>query len=451
MIATASVYGYLSVRDALLSPVWVYLILYAVVYGIYIYAGVRLIPQLGGKLGVWLPLILVTAVIFRLIFVDTAPSLSTDIYRYVWDGRLTCHGVNPYKWAPYDGRLAEFRDASIWYPMEYKFYNTIYMPVSQAIFALVYALGGSSLAAFKLCYVLFDAGVMALMVLILRERKLPVSNVYWYAWCPLPITEIGIAGHQDVVGVFCLLFAILLMVRKRPMKSAALLMAAAFTKGFAFLVLPALVRRYGKNILAFTFIAFAALGMPIWVELQSFTHGMKQYLGSVHVNSGVFYLVNKALRTVIPDYSYQITSRLGNIGMLAAIFWSVRTPITSSAEFIRRATIVIAVCLLVVPTLFPWYVIWLLPLALIMRPKPAFSFVALSGSVALMYLYYYDLTILWWFRALEYVPFYLLLWKEYKEGYWAPVSEASGDADAGDDEGAEPVSVAAVGNATVVV
>ena len=57
------------------------------------------------------------------------------MYRYVWDGRLTLHGINPYHYAPNAGPLRPLRDMDIWVPMEYKAYQTIYMPVSQGIFA----------------------------------------------------------------------------------------------------------------------------------------------------------------------------------------------------------------------------------------------------------------------------------------------------------------------------
>jgi hypothetical protein len=202
------------------------------------------------------------------------------------------------------------------------------------------------------------------------------------------------------------------------MKAGALLVAAGFTKGFAFLLLPIFVRRYGPRFAWYSAAALIVLGLPIWVCLPSFMHGMKQYLGTVHVNSGLFHFIYTGFRMVLPGYAYVITSRLSNVAVLAVTCWSVRGAIRNDTEMIRRAIIVIGACLLVVPTLFPWYVLWLLPLVLIYKPKPSGAFIALSGSVALMYLYYCDYTILWWFRVIEYAPFYFLFWREHKEGYW---------------------------------
>ena len=208
LIVAADLFGlyvYLGRRDYLLNPVWIYLCLYVTLFGLYVYASGRLVPRLPKSARRWLvPFILLTGLLFRLAVLPAPPSLSTDMYRYVWDGRLTMHGINPYRWTPNSQTLRSLRDP-IWEKMEYKPFQTIYMPVSQAFFALENAVFGDNLIGYKAVYVLFDCGVMmlALMLLYLLER--PAWQIVWYAWCPLPITEIALAGHQDVIGVFFLL------------------------------------------------------------------------------------------------------------------------------------------------------------------------------------------------------------------------------------------------------
>ena len=48
---------------------------------------------------------LVAAVVLRIIFLPGMPSLSDDVYRYQWDGRVQQAGINPYRYAPDDPRL----------------------------------------------------------------------------------------------------------------------------------------------------------------------------------------------------------------------------------------------------------------------------------------------------------------------------------------------------------
>ena len=38
-------------------------------------------------------------VAFRLVLLVTTPTLSDDVYRYVWDGHVTTSGINPYAYA----------------------------------------------------------------------------------------------------------------------------------------------------------------------------------------------------------------------------------------------------------------------------------------------------------------------------------------------------------------
>ena len=67
-----------------------------------------------------------------------APPVSTDIYRYVWDGRVQAAGINPYRHIPADEALASPRDEAI-YPRINRgdYAPTIYPPTAQIVFYAV--------------------------------------------------------------------------------------------------------------------------------------------------------------------------------------------------------------------------------------------------------------------------------------------------------------------------
>ncbi len=400
-------------RRFLLSPVWVYLFLYAAAFGYYAYAAARLAP--GVSAWRWAaPLIFGFGVLFRLAVVFAPPSLSTDIYRYVWDGRLILHGMNPYHYAPNAGPLRPLRDDAIWIPMEYKAYQDIYMTVSQAFFGLGGLLFGDSLTGFKLMYLTLDVGVMALLWRLLVVLKRPPSLLIWYAWSPLPITEVSLAGHQDVAGVFFLLLALLLARRPRTEAAAALALAASvLTKGFVLLLLPLFFRTFGRRFAAIAILGLAVLSVPMVVRLPEFLHGMNQYLKMVNVNSGLFHFTNQTLALVTRRH-YPITGWLSDVAILAAAAWAARRPVESYPDLIRKSFIVLSVTLLVVPTLFPWYLLWVLPFMSLLGRRPSWAFVLLTGLVALLYTYYIQGRALWWTPVLEYVPFYAVLWWEWR-------------------------------------
>src|SRR6266852_268588 len=70
-----------------------FLVLYFVVFVLYLLA-VR--DTLRGKSDGAGPLVLGLACLFRLTFLAAAPALGHDLYRYLWDGRVTLSGGNPF-------------------------------------------------------------------------------------------------------------------------------------------------------------------------------------------------------------------------------------------------------------------------------------------------------------------------------------------------------------------
>jgi alpha-1,6-mannosyltransferase len=416
------VYGFLGQRLYPLNPVWIYLLLYGIAFGVYAYAAGRLLPAIPKRSTRFvLPLILVGAALFRLAVVFAPPQLSTDIFLYVWDGRLINHGINPYHWAPNAQPLRYLRD-SIWNETEYKSYQSIYMPVSQAVFAVANALFGSNAVGYKFLYMLFDFGVIGLLLVILKRLNRPLTQVIWYAWCPLPITEVSLAGHQDIVGVFFLLLAFALAMRRQGRQGwknipwvALTLVAAVMTKGFALLLLPLFARVHGRPFAIWAACGMLYLGMPLWVYLPEFLHGMQQYLENVHVNAGLFGWVNWGLSFITKHWHYAITEKLSDAAILGVTYWSVRSPIRSYSDLLRRSFVVLASALLVLPTLFPWYLLWAIVFMPLLGRKPLYSFVLLTGLSALLYTYYITYQSYWWVSVAEYGPFYALLaWELWK-------------------------------------
>lgn len=412
MANTFWLYLCLSHRLYLLNPVWIYLRTYVILFGFYAYAAGRIVPGIPSKHQKYaLIVILLGGIAFRLIALPSDPSLSTDMYRYVWDGRLTTHGINPYRWAPNASTLRHLRDP-IWDAMEYKAYQTIYMPVSQIVFAVCNAIFHNNLTGYKLVYTLFDLGIIGLLLVMLRSMGRSLLQVIWYAWCPLPITEVSIAGHQDVAGVFFMMLAFVLLMRKQTVLGAVMLVCAVLTKGFALMLLPLMARNYGKKFALAAAVSLIYLGMPLWVYLPQFMHGMTQYLDTVNVNSSLYNWSNIALSHLTP-WHQQIANKLSDLAILAVAAWAAWRPAENYADILRRSFIVMSVILMVVPTLFPWYLVWVLPFFPLVGKRPSWAFLVLVCTIGLLYTYYISIKPLWWTPILEYVPFYLILVWEY--------------------------------------
>jgi len=186
--------------------------------------------------------ILGMAALFRALILF-APPHSTDIYRYVWDGRVQAHGINPYLYIPADPALAHLRDAAIYPGINRANYApTIYPPTAQLVFWAATRFG-ESVTVMKLAMLGFEALAVWAILGLLAARGLPSALVLIYAWHPLAIWEVAGSGHVDIVAVVFLLLAMLAAERGKPWAAGAMLAAATLVKYFPLAIAPALWRR----------------------------------------------------------------------------------------------------------------------------------------------------------------------------------------------------------------
>jgi alpha-1,6-mannosyltransferase len=198
--------------------------------------------------------ILIGGALFRLVLVPLdPPRLSTDIYRYIWDGRLQGAGINPYLYLPVDPRLAGLRDDSIYPNINRREYaHTIYPPVAQIFFYVVTRVT-QSIPGFKGVLVLLDLVTMGLVAATLRAIGQPAERVIVYAWHPLPVYEFGGSGHIDALMICFIALALFARAHQKFGIAGFALGAATLVKFIPVVLLPAIYRRWDKKMpIAFT-------------------------------------------------------------------------------------------------------------------------------------------------------------------------------------------------------
>ena len=137
---------------------------------------------------VWM--VLGLAALMRVVPLTAPPFLSSDLFRYVWDGRVQAQGINPYRYLPAAPELAFLRDADIYeHTNRSEEAPTIYPPAAQLIFAAIGRVW-SSVYAVKAVMVLFEAMAIGIVAVLLRQAGLPGAQVLIYAWNPLPVWEL---------------------------------------------------------------------------------------------------------------------------------------------------------------------------------------------------------------------------------------------------------------------
>src|SRR5262249_53911501 len=205
--------------------------------------------------------ILAVGVVMRLLLVPGWP-VSTDIYRYVWDGRVQGAGINPYLHVPADTALAGLRDDAIYpYINRADYAPTIYPPTSQIVFYLVTRISDAP-AVMKATMLAFEALAVWVILQLLAARGLPRTRVLLYAWHPLPLWEFARSGHVDIAAITLLLTAFLAMERRSPTLAGVAFAAGVLVKYFPIVAAPALYKRWDWRLPAAFVATLAVLYLP---------------------------------------------------------------------------------------------------------------------------------------------------------------------------------------------
>ncbi len=322
-----------------------------------------------------LPILLIVAFGARLIAVSQPPFLSTDIYRYVWDGKVQAAGINPFRYIPADPHLSFLRDAHIFPHINRRFYaHTIYPPGSQILFLLI-ARMYAAVWFMKLALVCFEAATCLVLMRCLRLLALPRERIVLYAWHPVCLWEIASSGHVDAAALTAIALAILARLQNRPLGATAWLGAATLIKLYPAALLPALVRR---RILA-PLLLFTGIVVAGYLPYLSVGPGVLGFLPAYAKEEGIdsgtrFYPLALFEHTFHVSASPRIYIGLCAVVLAVVAWWAYRR--SASATGCIRSGLVLATALTLCFTPhYPWYFLWLLPFLAIWPWRPAFYLV----------------------------------------------------------------------------
>jgi alpha-1,6-mannosyltransferase len=314
--------------------------------------------------------VLVVAVVCRMVLLVAPPTLSTDAYRYVWDAKVASAGFSPYVMAPSAPELAPLRDATIYPRLNHPTWRTIYPPGAQLVFRAVYALAPDSVVAMKATIGLGEIAAMIVLASLLGALGVPLVNLAIYAWNPLVLVETWGTGHLDALAILFVVGAVRLAVARRLNLAAALLGLGTLVKLYPAALLLLLLE--GTALMPFAVFALAVmLGYLPYAHLGLDALGsLRQYVESEFFNPGL-------VRTLIEAPA---------VVLLALAAWVVYASTTGRERpLTARAILVVAGVVVLSPNVFPWYVLWLVPLLAV---EPSIPWIAFTGSVALAYTFF---------------------------------------------------------------
>ena len=316
-------------------------------------------------------IVLAAAAAMRALTLAAPPLLSSDMYRYVWDGRVQQAGVNPYRYLPAAPQLAFLRDAEVYPEINRATYaRTIYPPAAETIFAGA-AMIAPGVFGMKAVMAGFDALAIVALLSLLRRAGRDSAEVVAYVWLPLPVWEFAGNGHIDAAAAGLLMLALLLSARGWSIATGLVLAAATLTKLLPAVVLPAFWRPRDRVLpVAFVsgVIAFYLPYLSVGWRVLGFLPG---YFKEEHIGTGGGIFLLEVLNRLLPLPHWAVPAyaalTLAALAVIAARFiWFTRQPTDPAAavtQQARQAAILGAVLLVALSPHYPWYFGWLAPLA----------------------------------------------------------------------------------------
>jgi hypothetical protein len=313
------------------------------------------------------------------------PTLSTDVYRYVWDGRIQRLGYDPYIVVPSNSAVRHLHTAETLL-MNHSDFPTPYPAVAELFFRAVTMVDDSA-RGMKLAAFLCDVVLVALLLWWLSESNRSPWWVLGYAWNPLVALEGAGNGHIDLLGALALVLSAALLTRGRRTLAA---LAFAFAIGVKFLpviLMPLFWRRIRLRDAALAVGILAVLYIPFLGHGQLPFGSLGAYLAEWRVNAPVY----SALECVFP------TKGLVGVPVAAGFAVALWTRWHFALDSPEAWAWPVATTLLFAPTIFPWYLVWVTPFLFTPRTLPLAVWTVTSLAV------YWPLPV-WATMVIEYCP-----------------------------------------------
>jgi alpha-1,6-mannosyltransferase len=346
---------------------------------LYVVAVVLILTQPVNRATLWI--VFGVAVVCRLPVLFAEPYLSSDIYRYVWDGIVQHAHISPYRYVPGDPALAFLRapHQAIFDHINRRDYaHTIYPPMAQMLFYAITAISPTA-AAMKIAMVLFEGVTVAALMALLKEMGQRREQVLLYAWCPLLVWEVAGGGHLDSAGMAFIALALLARMRKWPVAAGVLLGIAVMIKFYPLVLLPALWWRDERGadwkvpaalagVIAFGYACYASVGMRVfgflggYVQEEGLQTGARYFLldlakrvpGLHELPTAAFYAFCVAVFAGLMVWAWRTACRMGS---------------PRDAFLAPAFALALALMLLFAPH-YAWYIVWLVPFFALMPNPP---------------------------------------------------------------------------------
>ena len=380
-------------------------------------------------------LLVATAIVFRLVFIVAIPNLSQDFYRFIWDGRMSLEGLNPYLYLPETfinkGNLPIKQAVDLYTGMGTLngSHFTNYPPINQLNFFIAALFANSSIVGsvvvLRLQIILADIGIIYFGKKILEKLNIPIHHIFLYALNPFIIIELTGNLHFESVMLFFLVWSLYLLIQRKWIWAALIFGLSVSVKLIPLLFLPLFYQWFTKEkkitrILKFLSFSAIIIGLSVLLFLPFLSSNLlSNYLDSIGLwfqnfefNASIYYIARE-IGTLFRGYN-----EIAIIGKILPVFTIIFLTIitffrknNSPQQLLTALLFGLSFYYFMATTVHPWYIASLVLLSVFTKYR-----YPIVWSIVIILSYQAYANNPWqenvWFILLEYLLVYgFLFWE----------------------------------------
>ena len=375
------------------------------------------------------------AIVFRLLLLTTLPTLSDDVFRYIWEGHLLSEGVSPYQSPIFAPELDEFA-IPVRELVNNPTFASPYLPVAHGVFTTTSIVLGDSALGFQIVMTILELGAAWGLMALLKIVSIAPRRILLWLWNPIVVVEIAHGAHLDAIMIFFTVAALVATfhpkMKQESLAGPILLGLATLTRPIPVLLTPVLFWRWNwpQRIAYAATVIIPIVPFVLWsgpgigTDENSGVFGSGQeYTESFRFNSAIYQAFEQWVGSQGLDDRGLNEPRLLTMIIVFATYFVVMAWIWNKARsrhdalgLLRLAAYPIAGYTLTTPVFHPWYILALVALMLFHTPTETEGctrwlalapWMWLSATLVISYITYEDPNVFFeraWVRRVEWWP-----------------------------------------------
>ncbi len=322
------------------------------------------------------------------------PTLSDDIYRFIWDGEMTLYGVSPFSLAPSEFiRSNQFPPFDQLYPLlnspNYFSIYPIVIQISSAFGALASNDLYLSSLLIKLPILLAEIGTIWMLPKVLMRLNISPKYSVIYMLNPLLIVDVVANAHFEAVMIFFIVLCIKLIQDKKMGLAGSALALAVGTKLIPVLLFPFLLKAISKKLRSHFALSFLGLLIILFIPLFSqeliinYWSSIRLYYQTFEFNASFYYIARELSQLIVGYNAIQIIGPLfgfSSLLVMGYLYWKQEAFNLMNA--LKSIYWSLFVYFLFATTVHPWYIAILIVMGIFTR-----NFTALAWSLLIILSY----------------------------------------------------------------